>query len=102
MLSLVVSTLVLIASSGFRMTMFIPSLEFDRTVPVPEDPFRHTNNFVAVMLAGIVAVHTMLKLLYDVAFKTVTVDGSTATLNSSSVGTSFKIQLKFTKLLEIH
>lgn len=97
MLSLVVSTLVLIASSEFKVTILIPSSEFDRTVPVPEAPFRHTNVFVAVMLAGIVAVHMMLKLLYDVAFKTVTVGGSTATLNSSSVDTIIKL----TKLLKI-
>ena len=85
MLSLVVSTLVLLASSEFRMTMLVPSSEFDRTVPVPENPFRHMNDFIAVILAGIVAMHTMLKMLYDVAFKTVIVDGSTVTLNSSSV-----------------
>ena len=65
--------------------MLIPSSELDKTVPVPEGPFRHTNDLTAVMLAGIVAVHTMLKLLYKVAFRTVTVDGSIFTLNSSSV-----------------
>ena len=91
MVSLVVSTLVLIASSGFRVVMLTPSSELDRIVPVPEDPFRHTNDFIAVIFAGIVAVHTMLKLLYDVAFKTVTVDVSISTLNSSSVSTLRKI-----------
>ena len=65
--------------------MLILSLELDKTVPVPEGPFRHTNDFTAVTLAGIIAVHMILKLLYDVAFRTVKVDGSIFTLNSSSV-----------------
>ena len=85
MVSLVVSTLELTASSTFKVVMLIPSSELLKTVPVPEGPFRHTNDLTAVTLAGIVAVHMMLKLLYDVVFRTVMVDGSIFTLNSSSV-----------------
>lgn len=84
MVSLVVSTLVLTASSAFRVVMLIPMSEFDKTVPVPEDPFRHTNDFTAVTFSGIVAVHTILKLLCDTAFRIDIVDGSMFTLNSSS------------------
>lgn len=64
--------------------MLTPSSELNRGVPVPEGPFRHTKDFIAVTFAGIVAVHMILKLLYDVAFKTVTVDGVISTLNSRS------------------
>ena len=84
MVSLVVSTLVLIASSAFRVVMLIPLSEFDKIVPMPEGPFRHTNDLTAVMFAGIVAVHTILKLLCDAALTIVIVDGSVFTLNSSS------------------
>ena len=84
MTSDVVRLLMLIASSGFRVVMFIPSSESVRTVPMPEEPFRHTNDFVAITFSGIDALQTMLKRLYDVAFKTVTVDGLTTTLNSRS------------------
>lgn len=74
-LTFVVSTLVLNAFPGLSVVIVVPSLE-DRTVPVPEGPRRHTNVFVAVTFVGTDALHTILKELYGVASKTVTVEGS--------------------------
>jgi hypothetical protein len=65
--------------------MLVPSLDV-RTVPVPEGPRRHTNDFVAVTLAGKDAVHTTLKVLYGAASNTVTVVGSVCTIRPSSGG----------------
>ena len=67
--------LVLIALEGLSVVILV--LESDvRTVPVPEEPLRHTKDFVATTLDRTEAVHKMLKLLYGVASKTVIVVGS--------------------------
>ena len=81
--ALVVSTLVLVALSGFSVVMLTPFL-CDRVVPVTEGPLRHTKDFVPVTLSGTDAVHTMLKELYGAASSTVIVEGSVCTMRHSS------------------
>lgn len=83
-LAFAVSTLVLVALPGLRKVMLTPS-PFLRMLPVPEEPLRHTKDFIAVTLAGTDAVHTILKVLYDTASNTVMVDGSVCTIRPSSV-----------------
>ena len=74
-LALTVSMLVLIALEGLDVVILVLVSDVS-TVPVPEEPLRHTKDLVATTLDGTEAVHKMLKLLYGVASKTAIAVGS--------------------------
>ena len=75
----------LVALPRLNVVMLVPSLDV-KTVPVPEGPRRHTNDFVVVTFAGTDAVHTILKVLYGAESNTVTVEGSVCTIRPNSGG----------------
>lgn len=67
--------LVLIALEGLDVVILVLESDVSK-VPVPEEPLRHTKDFVTTTLDSTEAVHKMLKLLYGAASKVVIVVGS--------------------------